>query len=210
MKTEPDNLACEICSCPAVVHLLDQSSKKEHLFCSTHRPNLRPGQNRGLEIQRWRLAPDNPLSQKLATDENSPEHQSFRIEMCDMKVFCGGACLYYLSRLTNSDQFALWTDEFLDNMREYVVSQTEGAANCFPFDLDTVQFMTPFMKHKYYSGRTDAPAQTKQDRAVILLLHHPLWSDIQIAEHVPTTIKQLLRSADYTALRASRIKQHAT
>ena len=104
----------------------------------------------------------------------------------------------------------LWNDEFLDNVREYVVAQTNGAAADFVFDLHSVNFMAPFLKHKYYNDRSNAPKQTKQNRAVVLLLHHPAWSDSQVAEHVPTTTKQLQRNTNYTALRSSRARQNAT
>jgi len=148
----------------------------------------------------------------LAADEESPEHQSFRAEMCDLQIIGGeGACRYYLSKLTDSDQFALWTDEFLDNMQEYVVQKTNGAAACFPFDLNTISFMAPLLKLACCNARSgDAHKQTRQERAVVLLLHHPSWSDQQIAEQVPTTVKQLQRNSNYTALKSSMKRRRTT
>lgn len=133
------------------------------------------------------------------------------MEMCEIYLLGGeGACRYYLSRLTNSDQFALWFDEFLANVREFVLAETKGAAATIPFEPWTVGCMVPLFRQAFEEAESpSAGKQTKQDRAVVLLLHHPEWSDQQIAEAVPTTMKQLQRNTKYTTLRVY-MKQGAT
>ena len=132
--------------------------------------------------------------------------------MCDLQLLGGeGACRYYLSMITNSDQFALWHDEFLENVQEFIIKQTNGAASRFSFDLNSVGLMAPFLKREFDNGQSNGNSKTtKQDRAVELLLRHPFWSDEQIAESVPTTVKQLQRFTNYNALKASRSRKNAT
>lgn len=123
--------------------------------------------------------------------------------MCDLYLLGGeGACRYYLSRLTHSDQFALWYDEFLANVKEFVLAETNGAAATIPFEPWTIGEMEPLFRQAFEKVKPSiAVKQTKLDRAVVLLLNHPEWSDRQIAEAVPTTLKQLQRNSRYTALR---------
>ncbi len=208
MKLVPDNPACEICGRPATVELHDTSTDDDHLFCPAHKPDLWPGRNRHLELRRYRSEPGSIVSQFMAAPEESAEHQSFRTEMCDLQLLGGeGACRYYLSRLTGSDQFALWQTEFLDNAREYVVAKTNGAAACFPFDAGTIGSMAPFFKDAFERSESSVePKQSKRDLAVVLLLHHPSWSDERIAKEAPTTIKQLQRNSNYRCLSASLIR----
>lgn len=203
MKFVPDNPPCEVCLNPAKIELLNTSTGTHHLFCRTHKPDLWPGRNRHWQIRRHRMEPGSAVSQLLATDENSEEHQSFRIEMCEMRQLGGeGACQYYLSKLTDSDQFALWDDEFCENVREFVVALTNGAAAAFPFDLYTIGFMASLLKHELEKSRSPEPVKpSKREKAIVLLVHHPTWSDEQIAHAIPTTLKQLRRNTEYTALR---------
>lgn len=144
----------------------------------------------------------------LATDEDSPKHQSLREQMCEMHILGGdGAARYYLSRLTGSDQFAMWDDEFHENLREYVVEQTEGAASSFSFNLETVSAIASFLKCVFQDGRSDKVLKvTKADRAIETFLRHPDWTDEQVAAEVPTTVKQLKRFSDYNLLKRRGLK----
>jgi hypothetical protein len=212
MKLVPDNPSCEICGRPATVELRDSSTNKDHLYCPSHKPDLWPGKkNPDLVIRRHRTAPNSPTSRMMAAAEDTAEHQFFRTEMCDLKILGGdGAIRYYLSKLTGSDQFALCGDEFVDNVREYVVAKTDGAAACLAFDSNTVGFMAPFFKYEFELSKSNVePKMSKQDRAVMLFLHHPLWSDEKIAKEVPTTIKQLKRYSNYNVLRAAVARNSA-
>ena len=203
MKLIPDNLQCDLCDAPATVKLRDSLADTVHLYCSNHAPDRYPGKNQHLKILRWRSEPGDYISRLMTADVNSPEHQSFREEMCDLKLLGNfGACQYYLSRITYSNQFALWNDEFLDNAREFVLEKTDGAATLFPFDIGTVEFMVSFFKHAFAASLLcDNPKLTKQERAIVMLVHHPTWTDERIAKEVPTTTKQLQRNTDYAALR---------
>ena len=205
MKTVPDNLICDACDAPATVQLLDTTCNIERLYCRSHCPDRTPGRNPGLTMMRYRSPPDNPRSEMLAAAEASEKHQMLREHMCDLKLLGGeGACRYYLSLLTDSDQFVLWNDEFVDNMREFIVTRTDGAAECFSFDSSSVGYMAPFMKREYFKRKRITSKLSKQERAVVLLLQNPMWSDEQIAEHVPTTTKQLSRNLDYVQLKRAR------
>jgi len=211
MHLFPDEPDCDACGAAATIHLRDEQSGNEYLYCKGHAPNLRPGENPHLKIQRYRSPPGSPCSRMLAADENSSEHQFFKVDMCDLHMLGNeGACRYYLSKLTEIDHFALWSDEFLDNMREYIIEATNGAAACFPFDGNTITFMTSLLKQTYFSARSDDKHKlTRREHAVVLLLHHPSWSDEQIAGQVPTTVKQLLRNPDYSVLKTAMKRSQA-
>ncbi|MGD9127370.1 MAG: hypothetical protein PVH19_08325 [Planctomycetia bacterium] len=204
MKLVPDSLNCEVCGVPATVQLLDTLTDTEHVYCDVHKPRLEPGaRSPKWVLKRHRLSPKNACSRMLATDEDSPKHQSLREQMCDMYILGGdGAARYYLSMLTGSDQFALWNDEFYENLREYVVEQTEGAASSFSFNLETVSAIALFLKCVFQDGRSDRVFKiTKADRTVETFLRHPYWTDEQVAAEVPTTVKQLKRFSDYNLLK---------
>ena len=196
---------CEVCGAAASVHLLDKQDGSDHLFCETHdaRPPAGEYQPRWV-TRRSRLPPGNALSRLLASPEASPEHQSLRSEMCDYGMLGGdGACQYYLSILTQSDQFAVWSDEFVDNVRRYVAENTCDAAAQF-VDFHSIQCLAGFFRItlERAEGRYETRRARKDDRAIELLLNHPEWTDEQIAEQVPTTVKQLQRSSNFKVLRA--------
>lgn len=211
MKIAKDNSSCEICGGLATIELLDTSTDTNHHYCPQHRPELGPARNAHLQVKRSRLEPNNALSRKMAAAEDSWEHESFRIEMCELQILAAdGACRYYLSKLTKTDQFAVWDDEFLQSMRKYVVATTQGAAACFSFEVGTVGAMVPLLRYAYEQTRTvTAFRQSKSDRAVVLLLHHPTWTDEQVAKKVPTTLRQLHRNSNYTLLRRAMIGKPA-
>jgi hypothetical protein len=111
-----------------------------------------------------------------------------------------------LSRLTGTDQFAEWSDQFVENVREYIMQATGGAASVFAIDYRSVDYMVALLKRDFFRTQVESYAPDKRDQAVILLLEHPEWTDAQIAAAVPTTVKQLQRNADYNCLRA-RLKR---
>ena len=203
MRFVPDSPNCDECDGPATIHLCDTSAGTEHIYCPTHRPDVSPGKRPEFTIVRYRLL-NRPDSRMLAAPEDSQEHQSLRSDLCDLQILYGqDACLYYLSNLTSSDQFALWSDEFVANLREFVLTETRGAAAYFRFDVGTVDYMAPLLKRAYKKVRPGNRVKlTKQDLAIDLVLRNPRWSDKQIAENAPTTTSQLQRFSDYKALRA--------
>lgn len=203
MQLLPQDLQCEICEAQATVQLHDTSTGADHAYCTLHAPDPRPGKNRHLVVRRHRMEPGSSIAKALAADQDSPEHRFFRIEMCEQFLLGGeGACKYYLSRLTNSDQFSLWSDEFIVNAREFVLAETKEGAVTIPFEPWTIDCMEPLFRQAFEETMPSiARKQTKQDRAVVMLLNHPEWSDRQIADAVSTTLKQLQRNVKFTALR---------
>jgi hypothetical protein len=203
MESVPDNPPCDVCGNPAVVELFNTATGTNHLFCRAHEPDRKWGRDQNWRTIRSRTKPGGGTSRMLAAAEDSEEHKSFRIEMCEMRLLGDeGACRYYLSKLTDLDQFALWSDEFCENMREYVVGLTNGGAAVFPFDLYTIGFMVSVLKHEFERSRSrKSVTLSKREKAIVLLLRYPSWSDEQIANAIPTTIKQLQRNTEYTVLR---------
>jgi len=206
MPTPVDHVMCQVCGSDASVYLLDRQDGSEHQYCPVHEPRLPVGERQPrLVIQRWRLPPGNALSRQLAAPKESTEHQCLRSEMCDHGMLGGeGACRYYLSILTQSDQFAVWSDEFEDNVRRYVVENTCEEAAQLCVDFNSIQCLVGFFRItlERAEGRYASRRARKDDRAIELLLNHPEWTDEQIAEQVPTTVKQLQRWSNFTILRA--------
>ncbi len=205
MAATTEDTICEVCGAAATIHLADTQAGTEHLYCPDHKPALAVGERSPrLVIKRFRMPPDNPCSQRLAAPKDSPEHKSLRREICDLRLLGDeGACRYYLSIITDTDQFALWDDMFVNNVREYVVSRTCKAASRLCDNLHSLQFLAGFLRRacERCEGTYHDRRGTKQERAIELLLKHPDWSDEQIASHVPTTMKQLQRWIDFTGLR---------
>jgi hypothetical protein len=152
------------------------------------------------------MPPDSELSRRLAAPRESREHQYLRLEMCDDRLLGGmGACQYYLSILTQSDQFVAWSDDFVNNVKRYVVKMTCPEAARFCTGIDGMQFLDGFFRvvMERIEGRSGSRRVTKEDRAIEMLMNHPDWSDQQIAKKLPTTAKQLKRWSNYKALRAA-------
>ena len=209
MKLTSDNPRCHLCESDAVIELQDKFNDKKYLYCRAHKPDLWPGKQPHLKILRYRPEPDSSMTRLLAMAESSPEHESFREEMCDLLILGGeGACRYYLSKLTGSDQFSLWDNEFLENVREYLTTSTDGAASIFSIDASNVGNLVAYFKYALATSRCPAEVTpTPQERAVMLLLHHPTWSEEQIAQNVPTTVKQLKRNRDFVSLRSAMVSR---
>ncbi|MBN8599828.1 MAG: hypothetical protein J0M26_02170 [Planctomycetes bacterium] len=203
MKLVADNPCCQLCDRPAIIELRDSIQALDALHCQVHKPDLWPRKLPHLSIRRFRSDPDSITCRLMEMPEDSPEHTSFREEVCDLLILGGeGACRYYLSKLTNSNQFALWNTEFEDNAYEYLLAATNGAAKSFEVHCN-VGLLRAVFKLAFEGSRQSRAATTKQERAVVLLVNHLTWSDDAIAEKVPTTVKQLKRNCDYNALRAS-------
>jgi hypothetical protein len=154
------------------------------------------------------MEPGNFLSQAFAMPFESTEHETLYSEMCKLKLLGNeGACRYYISALTGVDHFALWFDEYVDNVSEWVLAETRGAAKCFQFNSYTVPYMTPLLKAAYAQRHPESNVKLSEcDIAVGLRLRNPNWSDEQIAETVPTTVSQLRRWSDYIVLGASNFR----
>jgi hypothetical protein len=130
--------------------------------------------------------------------------------MCDDGLLGDmGACQYYLSILTQSDQFVAWDDDFVNNVKRYVVKMTCPEAARFCGGPHCLQSLAGFFRvvTERVEGRSDGRRVSKEDRAIEMLLNHPDWTDQQIAERLPTTAKQLQRWSNYGALRAAPKKR---
>jgi hypothetical protein len=208
MHKSPATEICCSCNAPAVVELYDKSSNTLGLYCTAHKPDFWPGRNPHLVIERSRMELGNCLSQALAMAPESNEHRSLQKEMCISQLLGHeGACRYYISALTGIDHFALWSDEFVDNITEWIITETNGAANSYRFDEYTVGFMSPLLKAACQKRFPIFDIElTKSDLAVGLKIRNPNWSDEQIAAAVPTTIKQLQRWSDYKILGTARFR----
>lgn len=155
-------------------------------------------------MERSRSAPDCPMSRRWEAPRESPEHQSFREHMCEMGLLdAEGACRYYLSVITGINHFALWRDEFLSNLWEYVISRTCEEAAELLGENECVSSVTGLLRRESerFEGKVANRRVKKQERAIEVLLNHPDWTDEQVAAEVPTTVKQLGRWTDYQMLR---------
>ncbi len=144
------------------------------------------------------------FSKYLSKPVDSPEHRQLRAEL-----WLGGpshACRYYLSLLTGRDFFDTTDDEFLDGVREYVVSHACSDASQFCVTQYHLQFVLPFLKQQFYKLVKSVPVvkPSKEEHALILLVQHPDWIDNQILEAVGTTGKQLERWSTFSAARAAQ------
>ena len=206
MSTPNDDATCQVCGAAACVQLLDMQDDSERLYCSAHKPDLSVGERQPrFVIEQWRMPPGNELSRRLAASRESPEHERLRSELCDHEMLGGdGVCRYYLSILTQSDQFVAWSDDFVNDVKRYVVKMTCPEASRFCADFHSIQFLAGFFRvvMERIEGRSDGRRVSKEDRAIEMLMNHPDWSDHQIAEELPTTLKQLQRWANYKVLRA--------
>lgn len=204
----PDDAICEVCGVPATIHLADTREQTEHLYCRQHEPSRPVGASSPrFAVKRWRMYPlENHCSKRLAASKESQSHQDLRWEMCEGQLLGReGACRYYLSMITGIDHFVLWDDEFVANVREFVIAESSGAAACFTFDWSSVQQFWPYLKLAYerYEGSGKGQRIRKRDEAIEMLVNHPSWTDEEIAAKVPTTLKQLARNTDYSYLRSN-------
>lgn len=198
---------CEICSEPATLHLADPATGVEALYCKDAECVRRRGgeyikEGISLSIRQWRPNPDNILSERLQAPKESSDHDGFRVEMCELQLLgAEGACRYYLSMITGTDQFAAWSDHFRNDLKEFVVSQTcQQAAKVFELPAPEGS-LSQFMRIAWERFEGIQRRPRKEERAVELLLNHPQWSDEQFVEHLQTTYKQLDRWADFRTLR---------
>ena len=208
MHRLPFDFNCDECGSPATVEFITSDAEKTRLSCNNHKPTERFQPGSKLLVRRSRLSPNYRLSKYFAQSPDSAQHRQFREEMCITPILgSDGACKYYLSALTQIDHFALWSDQFVENVREYLLTETSDAANYFLFDSCTIESMTSFLKVSYSQRFPTAGIAIKpHDRAIEILLRNPNWSDAQIAAAAKTTVKQLLRCSDYKILRMPRTR----
>jgi hypothetical protein len=200
MHTFSQAAACHVCGDYATLEILDEMTGTKQYWCENDSPKLPVGQcDPRIKLLRHRLGANNPFSHALLFPFEHPSHKNIYSDLCEYHLLGNyGKCRYYLSMITGIDHFALWTNEYVVNTKEYVLTQTSGTASCFVFDSYTVDFMTPLLKKKFvYMFEKLGIKMSKCEDAIVLRLKHPDWSDEQIANAVPTTVKQLNRCSDY-------------
>jgi hypothetical protein len=139
------------------------------------------------------------FSQYLRKPMDSPEHQQFRAGL-----WLGGSpivCRYYLSILTGRDFFDATNDEFVNGVRQYVVEHACPAAVQFCVTQGHLDFVLPFLKQQLGD---EAKKPSKEERALVLLVQHPDWTDSEIREAVATTDKAMKRWSTFKAARAAQ------
>lgn len=214
MTMPTEDTICEICGAAATIQLVDTQCETEPLYCSNHELDLPIGERSPrLFIKRYRMPPNSECSRRLAAAKDSPEHQALRYDMCETQLLGGdGACRYYLSIISGTDRFSLWNDEFVRNVKEYVVSRTCDAASKFFDGGHSISCVVDFLRRdcERAEGTDNDRRVTKREIAIEMLLKHPDWSDATIAARVPTTTKQLARWTDFNYLRAVPRRRRAT
>ncbi|PQO43632.1 hypothetical protein [Blastopirellula marina] len=201
---QPENLFCEVCQAAARVEVLVASTDAKHAYCDDHYDAPATFVSGDCRVVRSRLLANCAVNRAMAAPESSEEHQRLRRDLCETRHLGElGACRYYLSISTGSNQFTLWSDEFERNAREFVLAETSGAAE-FVKQIESwaLYLAVPLFKAAYLKVRTgEMPRLSRPEEAVIALLRHPDCSDEQIAERIGTTVKQLRRNGNYSGLR---------
>lgn len=197
---------CEICAEIATVECSALIDGGRHFFCRQHSPlRKQGGQSAEFELLRFRLPPENQLSELLASPVTSPGHQSLRIELCDMRLLGDdGACRYYLSRLNGVDYFTAWNDVISEALRQFAIARFGNAASRFCVDEmgAPMVFVAALRRaHAAHFAEPASPRESKEEIAIEILLRHPDWSDDCIAQAAGTTPKQLRRFGTYSYAR---------
>jgi hypothetical protein len=148
--------------------------------------------------------PASIFSEYLAMPKDSPQHRQLRDEL-----WLGGeehACRYYLSILMGRDFFAVSNDEFLKTVLEYVVAKTCPEAIHFCCTRGHFQFVMPFLKREWETAEGIAGQRHvgKEERAMILLIEHPKWTDEQFRRALKTTEKQMKRWSRFNSARIAQ------
>lgn len=133
-----------------------------------------------------------------------PEDDPERIEF-ERRQWIGGddaVCRWQLTVLTGEDlwskPWAEWWEYLIAFLKKRLPPRSAAACRRYPD-----QFGRPYIENlrRQRDGERIVGPLTKQDRAFLLLLENPEWTDEQIAEMIPTTLKQLARFSDYKHLR---------
>ncbi|MEN6451795.1 MAG: hypothetical protein ABFC96_14995 [Thermoguttaceae bacterium] len=144
------------------------------------------------------------LAKSFDLPMDSPEHRALR-----ENAWLGGdyvECRYYLGALIGKNEFRTSEDEFLDDLSEFIARKTSPAARMFCCTINHCTHVIDFLRREF-ERQTGYPAkvkETKDDRAVELLLRHPDWSDEQIAAELAATQKTMARWVRFKYARRSQ------
>lgn len=104
-------------------------------------------------------------------------------------------CRYRLGVLLGRNEFRRSREEFLDDLTAFVVSQTSPEAAMFCCTEHHCQFVVAFLRRlcELRGNRNVARKETKEHRALEVLLRHPKWADEQIVSEVGATLNAVKR-----------------
>jgi hypothetical protein len=146
----------------------------------------------------------NYFSECLAKPKDSQQHQQLREELW----LCGPEyiCKYYLSVLTKHDFFDATDDVFLTAVREYLASHACPEAVQFCVSTYHLMFLIPFLMQQWElaEGNHGTKQFSMEERALVMLVNNPDWTDETIREAVGTTEKQMKRWSTFRAARAAQ------
>jgi hypothetical protein len=135
----------------------------------------------------------------IALPEDDPERVAF-----EQDHWIGGSflvCQWQLSVLAGRDLWSLPLEAYGTALVEFCRSRLPGVS-CAALARSDYSARIYLQDLRRRAGSTIFGPLKKPDRAVILLLKNPDWTDEQIAERVPTTLKQLRRFSTYNHLRS--------
>lgn len=133
----------------------------------------------------------------------SSNRKAFEVDLIESCLLGSeGVALYSLSELTQINHFGLWTSEILANCAEYVAARTSPQAAVFFHDSQSLMGIESYLRREFELSRGNAAkTNSPQPRSLELLLHHPHWTNVQIAAETPTTLAQMDRWGDIPLLR---------
>lgn len=127
---------------------------------------------------------------KLPVD--GPEHVALREQL-----WIGGADQvsgYYLSMLTGRNQLSLTLARRWEEIRRFILKNSSPRAISILHEpLNVATFSLPLLKQKFDAKFGQTRRVGKEERALVLLLTHPDWSDERIRAELGTTLKQMNR-----------------
>lgn len=136
----------------------------------------------------------------LRLPENDPE----RIEF-ESRQWIGGddvVCRWQLSVLTQEDVWSVSFEQYQERLSKYL-GQRLSPISVKACMRSGEAFARIYLEH-LRRQRGNAPAlesPNKEQQAVLLLLENPDLNDLDVAQRVPTTLKQLERFTTYGYLR---------
>jgi hypothetical protein len=135
----------------------------------------------------------NSLAEAFESPKDSPEHRRLRED--SWLVGPEMECRYYLGMLSGRNEFRRSRDEFLDDLADFVASRTSAQAVMFCCTEHHCQFVVGFLRRLFerQEGCMPGRKETREQRAMEVLLKHPNWSDEQIVAEVGATVKSVKR-----------------
>jgi hypothetical protein len=145
------------------------------------------------------------LAEAFDRPVDSPEHRILQDE-----VWLGGLyveCRYYLGMLTGRNEFRATINEFLDHLTDYVTAKSSDGAAIFCCSINHCHYVVDFLRRLYetQTGRPPRKKETKEHKALELLLKHTDWTNEQIVSKLGATFESL---KSWITFRDARRAQH--